>query len=263
MFCSDFIFDGASLSSKNLMICCINGNTPSKSGGDITFTTVRTPYSNRSQFYTSKYEEVLSFTFQIGKNECDSDIDYFTQSEQSALKLWLKRSDGYHWLKFVQEGFDVWFHAQFNLQPEYLFGHVIGYNCTVVTDSPYGYSGTYTRSTTLSPGEYYDIQNQSDNLGVIYPRVRITANGSGTVKLETDCSGSIETTVINAVHSGDIITLDGEYDYTEGVRYLDFFNFVFPKISRTYSQDYTRIANTGTVPVSLLITYREIKEVDV
>lgn len=263
MFCSDFNFDGTLLSSFNMAICSISGTGATQSGGDVSFTTIRPPYSNRDTFYVSKYDEVLSFTFQIGKDDCNSSTDYFSPAEMSALKLWLKRSDGFHWLKFIQEGYDIWFHAKFNLQPEFFGGRVIGYNCTVTTDSPYGYTSEYTRTATLSSGDYYDIQNQSDNLETIYPRIIITANETGSIKLETDCAGKKDVTKISAVASGDVIILDGEYDYIDGVRYLDFFNYVFPKISRTYTQDYTRITNIGGVSVSLQIKYREIKEVDV
>lgn len=266
MFCTDFIFDGELLSDHNLMICNLDGSEPSQSGGDVTFITTQPPSSDKQTYYTSKCEDPIVFTFQIGKNICEitnQEDMYFSQSEQSRLKRWLKRLDGYHWLSFQQEGFDVWFHVQFNLQPYYFDGHVIGYDVTGNTDSSYGYSEEYTNTFDLDIGEKYELDNDSDIPGKLYPQVTITAKGNGTVRIESGYNDSLEETEIINVISGDVLVLDGNDDYFDGVRYPDYFNFVFPIMVNDYSSTNTYFNNIGTIDLEMKIKYRYVRMVDI
>lgn len=176
MYCTDFVFNGERLSDHNLMICNFDGSESTQNGGDVTFITVKPPYSDKHTYYTYSYETPISLTFSICKNPCkttDEDM-CLNQDEQSYLKRWLQRADGYYWLAFDQDGFeDVWFNSKFNLQPHFIDGRVVGYDVTVDTDSPYGYSQENKNEFSIKVGDSYKIIDYSDSVGSIYPKTQI------------------------------------------------------------------------------------------
>lgn len=265
MFCQDFIFNNEFLSSHGLMLCSFDNNMGSLSGGDVTFITSKPPSADRFSHYASQFETPLSMTFQICKMGCNfkKQSDYhFTQEEQSDLYRWLQRLDGFHWLAFEQEGWeDVWFNAQFNLQPIYIAGNVVGYDCTVLTDSPYAYSQEYSKQFELDSNETFTFKNYSDIPGPIFPYTVITPKSSGAIKLESGCDGNkLVTEITNA--SAPVI-LDGNNDYIDGVSSLDNFNFYFPIIANTYTNIDTYFKNIGDIKIKVQIKYRYVRRVQV
>ena len=266
MFCEDFIFNNEFLSDHGLMLCSFDGSEGSMSGGDVTFITSKPPSTDRFSHYATQMETPISMNFQICKMGCDLDEQsdyYFTQDEQSYIYRWLQRLDGYHWLAFEQDGWeDVWFNAQFNLQPIYLMGHVIGYDCTVLTDSPYAYSQEYSKQFDLNSGQSFVFKNYSDIPGIIYPYTIITPKTSGTVKLESGCDGNAMV-LTEITNSSSPITLDGNNDYIDGIGSLDYFNFQFPVLANTYDNTDTYFKNNGDIKLNIKIKYRYIRRVQV
>lgn len=267
MYCTDFVFNGERLSDHNLMICNFDGSEPTQNGGDVTFITVKPPYSDKYTYYTYSYETPISLTFSICKNPCKSRADedlYFDQDDQSYLKRWLQRTDGYFWLAFDQEGFeDVMFHAKFNLQPHFICGRVAGYDVTVDTDAPYGYSQLQFKTFSLSTGETFSVEDYSDKTGAIYPKIIITPKANGTVSIESGCNKYKETTIISNAMKDIKITLDKENDFIDGLTNLNNFNFVYPIIANEYNDITSTFKNIGDVDCTLYIEYRHIRRVDI
>lgn len=264
MHCVDFIFNGKKLSDHNFMICSFDGEQTFMSGGNVTFTTMKPPHSNINTFYASGFEEPLTFTFSICKNTCSSGHPYVSQDEQSEIMRWQQRVDGYHWLSFCQDGWeDISFHAQFNLQPCYTAGKCVGYNITVNTDSPYGYSQPEVKEFELHTDASYSIIDYSDIVGCIYPVLEITVLSDGTLELETGCSDYKKITRIQNVKANDMITLDRNNDVIAGIENMNHFNYVFPVISNSYNTAENVLTNIGSADFKVKMKYRYIRRVQV
>ena len=275
MYCTDFIFDNERLSDHGYMICDFGAGDSTWSGGDVTFTSMQSPGTNTFTHYYSKFDTPLSFNFSIMKNPCggasQKDL-YFTQDEQSYVMRWLQRLDGYHWFAFDQEGWeDIWFRVQMNLQSHYNGGIVIGYDVTCTADSPYGYSQLHTKDIVLSSSanspaagsDSITIKNYSDIPGYIYPRLTITPENTGTIKLLSGCEGYKKITTIENAPAGNTIILDGNNDEITGLHNMNDFNFIFPVMANGYRDIDTTFVNIGDMDVQLKIQYRFIRRVTV
>lgn len=273
MYCTDFIFDNERLSDHGYMICDFNGSEGTWSGGDVSFTTIQPPGTNTFTHYYSRFDTPISFSFSIMKNpfgkSSQKDL-YFTQDEQSYVMRWMQRLDGYHWFAFDQEGWeDIWFKVQMNLQPHYISGMVIGYDVTCTADSPYGYSQLHTKNVYLSSSDgssaagvdSITIKNYSDIPGYLYPRLTITPESDGNIRLLSGCEKYKRITAIENAAAGNTITLDGNNDEITGIDNMNHFNFIFPIMANDYKDIDTGFTNIGDVDIRLKIEYRFIRRV--
>lgn len=262
MNCTDFLFDNEYLSNYGMMICSFDSSDSSWSGGDVSFTTVKAPDSNRQAYCTHTYEQPLSCTFSICKNPSglhDAEEQFITQEEYSALNRFLKRTDGYHWLQFDADGFeDIFFNCQINMQPHKIHGQLVGFDVTVNTDSPYAYSKLYQKNFRLTSEKNYSLINYNDIIGNIYPKVTINILGNGTLKLNSGLSDNLHKTVINNCKEGDVITLYGEYDYFDGIgNPNNFERFIFPVLANSYHDRNTLFSlGENSVNCDVAIEYR-------
>lgn len=260
------------------MICDFETeSSPSWSGGDVTFTTGKTPDADKQTFYTASYEDPLSCTFSICKSPCTyngQDEAVITREEYSALSRWLKRNDGYHLLQFDRDGYeDIYFYAKIDMQPYYISGCVVGFNLTVTTDSPYGYSKLYKKTFELTNSESsssksFSLENYSDKAGIIYPKVTIIPQANGTLKLNSGIKTDIRTTEIkNCIKNSEII-LDHDNDSIYGIKNPNGFNFEFPILANSYTGGNNNCTNTfslstGSIPCTVTIEYRLVRMVTI
>lgn len=267
MNCSNFIFDGESLSDYGMIICNWNaGSNTSWSGGDVTFTTGKTPGSDRQSFYTSSYENPLSCTLSICKNPCgytDRKEVVITREEYSALSRWLKRSDGYHPLQFEQDNYeDICFYAQIDMQPYLVCGSIVGFDLTVNTDSPYGWSPLVRKEFDLTSGNpNYSFIDYSDKTGCLYPTVTITPSLDGSIILQSGIPGNLKVTTIKNCKENQKIVLDGSHDYYSGINSPnDFSSFIFPVIANDFhNRNNTFSLVEGSVDMHIKLEYRQIR----
>lgn len=270
MYCTDFIFDNELLSDHGMIICSFDSNGDNSwSGGNITFTTQKAPFSDVQTFYTSSFESPLSSQFSVCKNPClinDYNTDYLTQEEYTDITRWLKRKDGYHWLQFNQEGYeDVYYNVKFDVQPREVKGHTIGLDLTITCDSPYGYSREFDQKFTLSSSaSSFRIVNNSDLVGIIYPLITITPKSSGNLILNSGIEGDMVQTQVKNVTSNSKIILDGKNDYYEGISDPNKFNYKFPVLDNAYNDrnTYFKLVN-GSVDCDIILKYRYIRMVTV
>lgn len=259
------------------MICSFNsGNDNVVSGGEVTFTVTKPPVNNKWSFHGSSFQTQLSIEFSISKMDCDLDDDeiYFTQHEQSDLMRWLQKTDGFRWLGFDQDGFeDVWYNVQINPRPHYFGGRVVGFDCTCLCDSPYGYSPERCFTKILAVNGTTPIFiDHSDIPGEIHPEVTIKANGNGNIQLRTgvckinnnhEFSSYISSrdTIINSVTQGTEITLNEDYGLVTGFNDLTNFNFNFPFIGNSYESNYNMFKNLSDMSITITVKYRMIRRV--
>lgn len=268
MVCYDFIFDGEKLSDYNYIMCSINNGDVSWSGSDVTFTTIKPPSNNRISKTNSKFDEQLTTTVQIMKNPCfynnQNDMN-LTADDQSAMMRWLQRTDGYHWLSFDQEWYeDIWYNAQINPRVLYVEGHAIGFELVITTDSPYAYSQEHKEQFSLKPYEEFKLYDYSDLPGHIFPKTTIKITkvaGNSQMYLLTGCDEDIAVTTVENTYLNQVIVLDEENDYVEGIPNLNNFNFHYPKISNSYNNILNIIKNRGDVDIDVTFEYRYIRRV--
>lgn len=265
MNCTDFIFDKESLSNYGFMICSFDGNGSSWEGGDVNFLTAKAPDTDRFYYYSYSHDNPLVCNLSICKNRCGSDNieDYVvTQEEHSNIMRWLHRTDGYHWLQFIQEDYeDVYYKCYINVVPHYDSGYKIGFDLTITTDGCYGYSQLFKRDfelTSTSPS--YKFINYNDCQGYIYPVVTISPKTNGDIIFTTGCEGMKKTTQIKDNNSVQIV-LNGDKDYFNGIQNPNSFNFVFPVLASTYDNNYEErvtefYLEKNSVDLSFHIEYR-------
>jgi len=261
VFCTDFIFDNERLSDHGFIICSFDGSELSWSGGDVSFTTIKLPDSDRQVFYKSNQETPLSATFGICKNPCrypNQEDMYITQEEYSELYRWLQRTDGYHWLQFVQEDFeDIYYNSMINLEPYFISGKTCGFTITITTDSPYGYSKLIHRNFVLNDvNSCYVFQDYSDKPGSTYIKTIITPLSDGDLTIETGNNKYSQKTTIKNVVSKNPIILDGENSYFSGISSPYHFNFKFPVVVNTYNKRASNFKKINGVDCNIEIEYR-------
>lgn len=260
MICTDFIFDGESLSDYGYVICSFDNNSISWNGGEISFTTIKPPNSDKQIFYTAAQETPLSVTFDICKNPCYSTQEdmYITQKECSELYRWLQRTDGYHWLQFIQEDFeDIYYNSMINLEPYFINDRMCGFKLTVTTDSPYGYGKMIHRHFVLNDdNSCYAFQDYSDKPGSTYVKMTVIPLNDGDLTIETGNDTYSKRTVIKNVISKNHIVLDGENDYFSGISNPNNFNFEFPVVVNTYKYRTSNFKKINGVDCEIEIEYR-------
>lgn len=264
---TDFIFDGEKLSDHNMMICSFSSSEQTWTGGEITFTTIKPPNSDKQDFYLSSYDTPLSCEFSICKITCgiESQEDMkITMEDYGNLMRWLVRKDGYHWMQFdVPEFEDVYFNAYFNLKPYVVGGVTVGFDVTMTTDSPYGYSKLYKKSFDITTDKYTFI-NYSDAIGTIYPKCTIKPKKSGLLNFKSGISGDEVETEITSVIANDSIILDGKNDLFVGNFDASGFNFNFPIMKNSYTDRNTYFYKTSnSVDFTMDLEWRYIRMVTV
>lgn len=156
------------------MICSFDGSQDGgmTAGSNIEFTTFKAPNSNKWVKTGASYHEQLTFSFQVCKYICGSSyIKSFSERELSFLMRWLVRKD-YHWLQFIQEGYEnIFFRCQINAERYLVGGQCYGLTLTVTCDAPFGWSQNTTTTISSSSSKKVKLYDSSDEIGEIYPSV--------------------------------------------------------------------------------------------
>lgn len=125
------------------MICSFNGNggTETAAGGEIEYNIVKTPGSNKFDFYGSQFNTTITWNFSICKNPCRKGNGCFDQYEESMIKKWLLKTDGYRMMQFDQGGYeDIFYNVYFNAAPHQILGKTVGFDLTATSDCAYGFT---------------------------------------------------------------------------------------------------------------------------
>ena len=232
MMFSDFIFDGKRLSDFGMFAGKFNDTNTDNifEGGEITFKNIKLPYSDKQKFCGSSCNTPLSCNFDIIK----TDGSFISDMEYSSLMRWLHRPDGYHWLQFIADGYDdIFFNSQFTLQAIDVNNHV-GFHCSVITDSPYGYSNEIVKKFSFNGANKFIFNDYSDKIGVIYPYVKLIIKENGNLMLKNESYNGTNTTIIKNCKNNDVIEFYGDESGISGVTNPNDFNFVYPVICNTY-----------------------------
>ncbi len=264
MYAEDFIYDGRLLSDYGCMICSFSNSSGMETvgtGAQIALTTVTMHNGTRRSIVGAKYSEFIKSTFYICKNPCAYEDITMSPTEYRELVKWLNRRR-FLPLRFISTIMPspdpCYYNAMFNIQKITAGDKIIGAELTMETDSPFGHGEE--RVETVMPG--YDGQDYidyvSDEVGFMYPKVRIALMGAGNLTIHN--SMDEEEMVITNCSNGEVIVTDGEKQTLQSNfsahDIYDCFNYNFIKLVSHLETG--RNTFTSSVPCSIQITYSPI-----
>lgn len=273
MFITDFEYANKMLSDFGCMVCHLNtdaGMQETDIGCDITFNTVKNNHSSRHSVTSSTYENVYTTPFEIMKNPCTNGDDiYMTPQEARALTKWLNRRE-YHKFKLYNPYYDmtdICYYGSFNVKQIMLNGQILGLSLTFTSNAPYGFGEEIVfEAVTSENNETISIFGDGDEIGVIYPNVKVKCLASGELKITNKTTGNYVS--IKSCSVDETIYMDGEHEVIttdneshEETLYNDF-NYEFLDIE---IDDSDGCENTYeiSIPCEITISYSPIRKVGV
>jgi hypothetical protein len=257
------MFDGKMCTDYGLQICSFESNDlENVSSSAIELSTYKSPLSNKWQKYGYEYKDPKSFTIEVAK----LNFEKFTKYEVGEINRWLVRTDGYHWFQLYNKNFSgVNFNCTATQSEELVLnGDTYGIKYTFTADSPYGYSDIIEKALTFTDAnKSFSLIDYSDEIGHIYPDLKITCSSNGNL----DLYNKIEDRhmIINNCTSGEIIMIDGEHKIiTSSINthkiYNDF-NYKYFRIANSFASRENII--TSSLNCIMEIRWREIRKVGI
>ena len=283
MYADLFEFNGIKSDEVGVGYCIMNfdgfnNDGVISAGNEITFSSSKPTNSTKWNFNGSLYENQLTTSFQIGKLICQGNQDdhEFSRHDCAFLLRWLQRSDGYKYLRFLQDEYEnTFFNCQIKLSWVKIKGKIYGAQCDVTCDAPFGYSEPKTYEVSCNSGDTFIIYDDSDRMGSIYfdeTNINIKEDISEfrlTNSMDALYSPTIEyITKIKNCKNGEFITIanntirsTSEGLHSKGNINNDF-NFKYPRLINTSDLNELR-RNEYTVngKCDLSFSYRTIRSV--
>ena len=267
MLATDFEYDGVKLSDFGFTLCEFDSSSGMEEvsvGSVITFNTVSRHSGKIYGLPSTRYDETIEVTFSACKSPCDYSAIEVTSEELHDITRWLNRRE-FLKMQFLYDDDDmtgrqnVYYNASFNIAKVSLNGVIYGFTATMITNSPFGYGDEITETISVtSTSSSFTIEDQSGEIGVIYPTIKIVCNESGDLEL-TNSTEECQLVINNCV-AGETITIDGDTliisTSESGHALYDDFNFDFFRISNTYSNRNNVI--TCSLRSTITITYTPI-----
>ena len=260
----DFEYDGQYLSDYGFIICDFNdtyGSNTISSGSNITFNKVSRHGGQIHSLTSAIYEECITTTFDICKNPEEYDDLEITVDECRDLMRWLNRRE---FLKFRIADDDIdydtcYFDASFNVEKIKVSEKTCGLRLTMETNKPFAYGMEQkVKWTFYDANTTRTLTDSSDEIGFIYPTVKITCMDDGDLEI-TNESFDCETVIKNCTED-EVITIYGDKQIItsslETHKLYEDFNYEFFKIGNTFNDRRNRIS--VSIPCVLEISYSPI-----
>ena len=258
MLAEDFEYAGEYLKDWGFMIC----RTDAPSGFESVISDSQLTFDNVSQLggklfnqTSSYYESRIEITFQICKYSCvSSDPSPISVYELREIKRWLNRPD-FHKFKLIQPDWaDIYMEGSFNINHIEFSGQIYFLELTFISNRPFALHEplVYSFQTTATNKKYaiYDI---SDEIGYIYPDLKITCLEDGD--LEINNSSENRTTIIRGCKKNEVITFSKLLTISSSLsshKIQNDFNFIFTRISNTYGNRKNELTFTKQAKVELI-----------
>lgn len=257
MIATDFEFDGEYLNNWGFMICSMDQdgfksvNTDSK----LSFNNVNLMRGKLFELIDSKYNSELSFSFHICKKSQDSILTPISPHEARELKRWLNRPV-FKKFKLIQPYWhDIYMMGSFNVENVMCGGQIFLLNLTFTSNRPFALHEPITyRINTLSENETYAFFDKSDEIGYIYPNMKIICMQDGDLNITNSNENRI-TTIKNCL-SGEEISFSENLTFSttnSEHKIQNDFNYIFFRISNSYENRMNVL--TFSIPVIAEITY--------
>lgn len=272
MYVTDFEFADKRLSDFNCIICVINGSSGVNEidiGCDITFNTIKNNHTSKHSVTSSSYDNVYTTTFEITKNFCNSNGEdiYMTPLEVEAITTWLHRRT-YKKFKVYNDfssQLNVCYFGSFNsIKPIKLGDNVLGFSLTFTANTPYALGQENILEYTMDAESEIELHAESDEYGLVYPKVKIKCLSDGILKLTNHTTENY--LYVSDCQDGETITIDGDHkiilsDKRGQNEIANCFNYeYFEMLVDEYN---TGNVYSSTLPCELTICYRPVKKVAV
>ena len=275
---TDFMYDGRTLSDLHFIICTFNHSDGAENvgiGSEITFNKVSRGGGRKFGLAGTSYGTCITATFDICRDPCHYEADEMevTQNELRVLTRWLNRRRFLSCTFLIDDDDEsysdaITYYASFNIERIMVNDKLCGLRLKMETDAPYGYGDPQTKTmkfTGVEVSGYSRTQivvDTSDEIGDLFPEVKITCTTGGTLKLKNktlDCE-----TVIRNCSAGEVITLHGDSQIIETSKAAH-------KVCNDFNWEFFRIGNTlldreenrqneicASLPCTVVISYRPI-----
>lgn len=257
MIAMDFEYDGEYLKNYGFTICSINesGFNTITTDSQSTFNNVKLMNGKLFEITTSQYEDRLEINFQICKYNPNHILHPISHYEARELKRWLNRPS-YKRFKFIQPYWaDIYMEGSFNVRNVICGGEIFLLELTFISNRPFALHEPIThRIFTSATNESYTFFDTSDEIGYIYPDIKITCLQNG--KLEITNSNENRITEIKNCSSGEIIQFTPKLLMSTSLpshKIQNDFNYKFFRISNSYNNRKNTL--TFSLPVEVEITY--------
>jgi len=252
LYALDFEYDGRFLSDFDCIICDFDfsgGAVVATAGATVTFNRASRNYGKIWSMTGIAYDSCVETTFDICKDPDKyemildrDDPSVFTLEEFRFLSKWLNRTDGLHKFRAISlepDSDNVWYNVSFNVEKIKIREQIVGLRLHLISDSPYGFGDPEVTSVTITSdavtlNREFLIRYKSDDVGEIYPDVRIVVKSAGNFTLTNTTNGS--TFTIKNCTLNEIITVDRStlmLSSSTNRNLLDGFNFKYFKLSNT------------------------------
>lgn len=263
----DFEYDGERLSDFGCVVCHLDGNGGMQTvsaGSLLTFNTVSMRGGKYWSQTSANYTECIHTTFQICKDPDKYDDDMVIHDDEyRRLMRWLNRRE-FKQLQFFDssshDGELRFYDASFNVSKITMDDVLYGLELEMFTNRPFAYGDTVREVFTLETEETpYIFDDISDEIGFVYPDVKIKCKSAGNLSLKNSMFNTI--TIINNCLMDEVVTIDGNAMYIESSEpdhktLWNDFNFVFPRVGNTYGERTNSI--TATIPCEVELSYQPI-----
>lgn len=265
-FAMDFAYDGHYLSDYGFIVCDFDsssGTDIASAGSVISFNTVPREKGKIWSLTSTQYDECVQAVFQICKNPNLYDDLRITDDEYRNLIRWLNRRE---FLKFQiledenAERVNRYYQASFNVSKIKIDDILYGLELTMQTDRPFAYGDNQRIILNITDtNRKYTVYDVSDEVGFVYPSMKITCNAAGNLTIHNDLENC--TTEIKNCKKGEVITINGDILYIESslsshADICNDFNYRFPRIGNTYQSRENHI--TASLACKIEITYTPI-----
>ena len=269
MAIKSFTYDGISLNEfdNGLYVIAFFDTGSSSNEGERTIERTSMFMGKYQPFIYQKYEDTLTFSIGLVKNPCLIDEMEITVLEMENLKRWLCRPipgkfkvHGNNDTDMFYEYEEIYWEGTFNLQEINLNGKRVGVTLEFISTRPYALQEDTGISGTVEAEETIIIDDNSAEIGYIYPDITIRCLESGDLTMYNSIDQ--RATVIKNCSENEIITFSKELQIQSSNPTHDIyndFNFIFLRISNDYYNTINEIA--FSLNCEYEITYNPIRKV--
>ena len=274
MYAIDFNYDGLSLSDFGFIICDFSpsdGANILDDGTLLQFSKVSYYSGKRWGLADTKYESCIQTTFDICKNPDVTNPGEMriTDDEYRDIVRWLNRRE-FKRLYFIYDDAENkdfrYYNASFNISKIKIAEVLYGIRLTMETDKPFAYGSEVKNNWSVANSTTrFKLTDLSDEIGYIYPTVKITCNQAGNLSIYNDRDS--RAVVINNCSAGEVIIINGEIQTISSSlnahKISNDFNYEFPKIINTMDNrdNYYRFSLPCSVEISYLPIVKDIPNI--
>lgn len=262
------------LSDFDCVLCRINVNSGLRDvniGCDLTFTTVKNNNLSVHSKTSSIYENVYTTTFEIMKNPCNKNVDnlYMTIDESRHIVKWLNQKTDNKFVPIDNKNTSsmvMYFGTMKNVTEIMWADKIVGLSVTFNSNAPYGFGDEIITSAIIAnPGETFEIYGDGDEIGTIYPQVKIRIFADGDLSLIN--SATHKEVIVRNCFNGETLYMDSGYEviWSDDTRHSTLYN--------DFEYDYLEIDNsdlngtknvfTVSLPCEITVRYLPIRKVGV